>query len=996
MKYRYLLYALTLSLFATPALATNSLVQAPLPTVLSGGAGYTNGTQTLTISGGSCSVAPQVSVTVSGGAVTSVNSIVAVGTCTTVPASPAATTGGGGSGALFNVVFTSQASFVTPGTPLTMLSLATFLNQGLQAVASGNFGNVAPSPAFPGETWINTSAYPYAVSFTADGTHWVSPLAFDASGTYVSTTTLRVGSPNLTKVDLASSISGAGTIGTAAGSTIFPAETQYVSGSNVNRLQFAGYRRVSGSAWQGAGYRLQFSVDNTEGFSYIELGTDVANTSTGAIYLGTNNVGDALMVHASGGVSVGSLIDPGSGNVLVNGGLIGASLSSFNTLTLNGNNYLVLNDNTTNNGVLFEINSVVKGFVNATIPLTITNNTNADQPISPISGTTLSLLGADGANNFITLDSFGGINNLTGRRAGGTTASPAATPANTALITLGGSGYDVAWETGPAALMHLTSVNAHTTSDHSTYIDFWTTPPGSTAVTQRVYIGQGVAIGSAVDPGVGSLSVAGNFSLTQTSSGSVGSNFQPFTITFNDSLAAGSNFVYSGFVSEILNSSAITGTRPGFTMQTLFEAPTGNASGAFYVASSSPMIVGASDGGTSSVPHSYAYGSNPWCHFVSASATYWAGCIGSDVIAQIDAGSAERRIGVQIESDGAVHGLAIDAALDIFGTNFQWNTGILFDDSTGNLPVGGGTYPIASGGTLIKAAFSAASGVVLTAGLDLSEITGAWVENAIVLPANNGGISFGASKGGGEIRSSTTSNGGLLNFLNGEVSITTTQLYAAVSALTVGTASQAGTAMITAQGPIIAVGPGNGAFVEARDIGSSTVNMIMEANATSGVGYIGNTSNNPLQILINNVAVATWFQGLQVGAPTGGDKGTGTINVAFGVYLNGTGYTNPDYALEDYFTGRIVKFAQNPGAATYAGLLPLDALKGYMQEHYKLPGMERVAGRAVDIFERADIDLEKIEEMAIYITQLNDRINALAAANDNMRAALRTLRAARR
>lgn len=127
----------------------------------------------------------------------------------------------------------------------------------------------------------------------------------------------------------------------------------------------------------------------------------------------------------------------------------------------------------------------------------------------------------------------------------------------------------------------------------------------------------------------------------------------------------------------------------------------------------------------------------------------------------------------------------------------------------------------------------------------------------------------------------------------------------------------------------------------------------------------------------SQTTVATFQVGVQVGAPTGGDKGAGTINVSSGIFLNGTAYTNPDYALEDYFTGKIIKFAKNPGASTYQGLLPLDELEGFMRANDKLPGMTRVAGRPVDIFERADIDLEKIEELAIYITQLNDKIHRL-------------------
>lgn len=71
----------------------------------------------------------------------------------------------------------SQATLVTPGSPLSMISLASFLNNALLSIGSCNSGNSAPAngpgpAAFPGECWINTTANPWVFSYTADGTHW--------------------------------------------------------------------------------------------------------------------------------------------------------------------------------------------------------------------------------------------------------------------------------------------------------------------------------------------------------------------------------------------------------------------------------------------------------------------------------------------------------------------------------------------------------------------------------------------------------------------------------------------------------------------------------------------------------------------------------------------------------------------------------------------------------------------------------------------------------
>ncbi len=48
-------------------------------------------------------------------------------------------------GPLTAPAFASQASWVTPGAPLPMTSLATFLNGALQAVGTFNIGGTSPT-----------------------------------------------------------------------------------------------------------------------------------------------------------------------------------------------------------------------------------------------------------------------------------------------------------------------------------------------------------------------------------------------------------------------------------------------------------------------------------------------------------------------------------------------------------------------------------------------------------------------------------------------------------------------------------------------------------------------------------------------------------------------------------------------------------------------------------------------------------------------------------
>lgn len=117
-------------------------------------------------------------------------------------------------------------------------------------------------------------------------------------------------------------------------------------------------------------------------------------------------------------------------------------------------------------------------------------------------------------------------------------------------------------------------------------------------------------------------------------------------------------------------------------------------------------------------------------------------------------------------------------------------------------------------------------------------------------------------------------------------------------------------------------------------------------------------------------------QGLQVGSPTGGNKGAGTINVASDIYKNNTAYTNPDYVLEMWATGAIKKFASNPGAKNYK-LLSIEKAEKVMRKTLRLPGM---SDKPMGSFGRQDFLLEKLEEAFIYITQLHKRLDACEAA----------------
>ncbi|MES2341712.1 MAG: hypothetical protein V4597_08540 [Pseudomonadota bacterium] len=121
---------------------------------------------------------------------------------------------------------------------------------------------------------------------------------------------------------------------------------------------------------------------------------------------------------------------------------------------------------------------------------------------------------------------------------------------------------------------------------------------------------------------------------------------------------------------------------------------------------------------------------------------------------------------------------------------------------------------------------------------------------------------------------------------------------------------------------------------------------------------------------------------VQMGAPTGGDKGAGTINLAGDVYKNNTAYTNPDYVLEHWATGAIVKFAESVGAEAYPGLQPLAAVEASVRSRLALPRVadwrDGLAG-SDGLFGGSDAILASVEEGYLYLFQHEARIAALEA-----------------
>jgi hypothetical protein len=153
----------------------------------------------------------------------------------------------------------------------------------------------------------------------------------------------------------------------------------------------------------------------------------------------------------------------------------------------------------------------------------------------------------------------------------------------------------------------------------------------------------------------------------------------------------------------------------------------------------------------------------------------------------------------------------------------------------------------------------------------------------------------------------------------------------------------------------------------------TTMFEFLEVSSNTYLDYIG--SLNFRTNLGTQLGVVSSSFGWQFGAPTGGDKGASTANFAADIYKNGTAYTNPDYVLEHWATGKIQKYIDKEGAKDYQGLAPLSEVINFAQKNWHLPRFGQKAEHG--LFSGSDNLLASLEEAYLYIFQLEERINKL-------------------
>jgi len=129
-----------------------------------------------------------------------------------------------------------------------------------------------------------------------------------------------------------------------------------------------------------------------------------------------------------------------------------------------------------------------------------------------------------------------------------------------------------------------------------------------------------------------------------------------------------------------------------------------------------------------------------------------------------------------------------------------------------------------------------------------------------------------------------------------------------------------------------------------------------------GAGRVGIGTTSPGSTLHVN-------GGVQVGAPTGGDMGVGTINVSGDIYKNGTSRARRGRVVDSHFNGS--------SETGYAGLTPLAQLEDAVKTHRTFP---RGGDQPPGVFGEVELLGEKLEEAYLYIIELTRRVERLEAA----------------
>lgn len=260
--------------------------------------------------------------------------------------------------------------------------------------------------------------------------------------------------------------------------------------------------------------------------------------------------------------------------------------------------------------------------------------------------------------------------------------------------------------------------------------------------------------------------------------------------------------------------------------------------------------------------------------------------------------------------------------------------------------------------------------------------------NTSLLPGTSDGAALGSTTK--QWSDLFLAEGGVINWDNGDLTLTQagdTLTLAGGSLYVVGNARFGNGSATPASGFVIQNSDASGAGLSLALYNESTVTNSYSAikvyanngglegqlladglGGTGAVSYIIRTvSNHPIIFGTNATARMTLGAsgGLTIGAPTGGNKGDGSIN-AVTVWRNGTSL---DHVFEDSYD-----------------LLSIDKMASYFRENKHLPTIptrEVHDSGSTDMGALTDRLWETVEVQARYISELHERLKVLECRNEN-------------
>lgn len=141
--------------------------------------------------------------------------------------------------------------------------------------------------------------------------------------------------------------------------------------------------------------------------------------------------------------------------------------------------------------------------------LTVSQNTGGTPATSTLANMLGQFIAADTTIGLQAIDTFGAQGFIAARYAGGTQASKTALPGSTTMFSFGGQGWDTSAYASGALIDFISSASTWSGSNHGMAMRVRTAVDGSTTLTERLRIAQGLSIGDTTDPGVGGLRATG-------------------------------------------------------------------------------------------------------------------------------------------------------------------------------------------------------------------------------------------------------------------------------------------------------------------------------------------------------------------------------------------------------------------------------------------------------------------------------------------------------